>query len=187
MTDADQTHLLLIDVQDRILPAVHDADRLVDALCLLSEAAMQCGIATSLSEHCPEKLGHTSKFLQESLGVISPIEKRSFSVFRDDQAIQRFKRLAHKYGKLKLVIGGIEAHVCVLLTAFDALASGYEVTVVADGVSSRRARDCEWALQALVAKGAIVLPVETLVFEWLDSVEHAAFRRLQRAIRDRSI
>ena len=86
-------------------------------------------------------------------------------------------------GRDQIVIGGVEAHVCVLQTAFDALSRGSEVFVVADAVGSRQATSKELALRRLEAGGASVVTTEMVVFEWLQSASAPAFKALSKLIR----
>ena len=153
--------LVMIDMQQKLLPAMSDPQTVLDRNIVLLTAAAEMGLDVLVTEQYPKGLGHTvpelATWLNESVPVV---EKSSFSVFGSE----RFCAELSKRRREVLIFCGIEAHVCVMQSALDALAKGYEVIVVADAVRSRKTADCECALQTLRDCGAIVLGTESVLF-----------------------
>jgi nicotinamidase-related amidase len=156
------TQVLIIDMQERFLPAIPAiaADGACGRACrLLVEGAGVLQVPVTFSEQVPEKLGTTLAYLQQAAPSAPRLAKQHFSC-QDDQGLQAALR---SHGRGDLVIAGIEAQVCVLATAVDCLAAGYRVIVAADAIASRIDGHVPLAVQALVACGALVLPVEAVL------------------------
>jgi nicotinamidase-related amidase len=163
LMDAELSCLLVIDVQERLLPAMADADQVVRNAAVLLTAANRLGVPAMVSEQYPRGLGTT---VAELTGLIPPAaiqQKLHFSCCADTAYRQRFEAL----GRSQAVVTGIEAHVCVLQTAIDLLAMGVDVFVVADATSSRQSASRETALNRLRDSGAEIVTAEMVIFEWL--------------------
>jgi len=110
---------------------------------------------------------------------LEPIEKAAFSCW----AVEAFRGRLTASGKRQILLGGIEAHVCVLMSALDLLAAGYAVHVVADAVTSRTQANWRLAMDYLRQAGAVVTTTETALFQLLGQADSDAFRELARLIR----
>ena len=175
----DRSQFLMIDVQDRLAAAMPEREQIVRNCAVLLKAANELGVPVVASEQYPQGLGHTVAELSALTEPEERLEKVECSCVQNEALADRLKRT----GRDQIVIGGVEAHVCVLQTAFDALSRGSEVFVVADAVGSRQATSKELALRRLEAGGASVVTTEMVVFEWLQSASAPAFKALSKLIR----
>jgi nicotinamidase-related amidase len=178
----EQTALVLIDVQERLFPAM-DADHREEVmrnLKVLAATAQRLELPTLATEQYPKGLGHTLPEMKAALPTgLEPIEKVAFSCW----AVESFRTRLAGSGKRQILLGGIEAHVCVLMSALDLLAAGFVVHVVADAVTSRTQANWRLAMDYLRQAGAVVTTTETALFQLLGQADSDAFRELARLIR----
>lgn len=178
LINAERSALLVVDVQEKLAPAMSDMDAVVDNVSILMRAASRLSVPKLVSEQYPRGLGPTL----DSLATLndSPIaEKLHFSCVGDDAYAARFKELERE----QAVIVGIEAHVCVLQTAMDLLDRNIQVFVVADATTSRRPDSHSMALHRLSGAGAEIVTTEMVLFEWLGAAGTLEFKDLSRLIR----
>ncbi|MEM9883187.1 MAG: hydrolase [Planctomycetota bacterium] len=177
--DPQRSALLLIDLQERLVPVMHEKTTVVRRAARLVEGANVLGVPVLITEQYPRGLGHTVADIAKQLrGAVSVDEKTRFSASGPGLT----KRLEQQ-GTRSVVLAGIETHVCVLQTALDLLAAGYTVAVCEDATSSRRAIDKRAALQRLAQAGAVPATVEAVLFELLGDADSPKFRALQAVIR----
>ncbi|HVJ32737.1 MAG TPA: hydrolase [Terriglobia bacterium] len=172
------SQLVLIDVQEKLLPAMADPGGVTRQIAILLAAARAMKVPVIASEQYPAGLGRT---VQEIGGQLQPgeiVEKTEFSCYANPKL-----RLRLDTGPTQLVLAGVEAHVCVLQTALDLLDAGRRVFIVADATSSRRAESKSIALQRLAAAGAVIVTAEMVLFEWLRQSDRPEFKTLSRLIR----
>jgi nicotinamidase-related amidase len=173
----DTSQLLIIDVQTKLLPAMSD-QRVVERCIRLVRAAKALGVPITISEQYPQGLGPTVDALREALGTAgSVMTKVEFSCAKNAPLRERLLELRRR-GRPQVVIGGMEAHVCVGQTAIDLEGEGFDVFVAADAVSSRAKASRRLALARLLKTGADVVNSEMVVFEWLGRADTAEFREL---------
>ena len=179
LLSADQTLLIAIDIQERLLPAIHDGARVQRNAEILLQAANILQIPALLTEQYPKGLGRTLPQIRAAAGDSPMLEKMHFSAWGDD-AIR-----AHIEGVQRpaVVILGVEAHVCVLQTALDMAASGCRVAVIADAVSSRHPDSARVACDRMAAAGIALATTEMCIFEWLGTASHPAFKTLSALIK----
>ena len=161
MLKIENTVLVLIDVQERLIVAMHEREALVASLTRLLRGAVALGVPVLVTEQIPEKLGATVPALAAAAGSQGAIVKSCFSCAGAPAFLERIRAL----GRTQVVLCGIEAHVCVYQTARDLLDAGYHVEVVVDAVSSRSPGNRRIALDRLVREGAAVTSVEMTLFE----------------------
>lgn len=179
LLNAADACLLVVDIQDRLLPAVRDQEAVVANTRVLLKAAGALGVPVLASEQYPKGIGHMVPAVADLLPDGAVVEKLHFSCLADTTFAERFAAL----GRRQAVILGLEAHVCVLQTAEQLLAAGTEVFVVADAVSSRAEASHALALRRVEADGARIVTTEMVVFEWLGQAGTQAFRELSRLIK----
>jgi nicotinamidase-related amidase len=179
LIDRRQSCLCLVDVQQRLVPAMAGADGLIAHCTTLLRAAGMLEVPVLVSEQYPRGLGPTVESLMAEAGPAAPVAKQAFSCARDAGWRERFNAT----GRRQAVLCGIEAHVCVLQTALDLAADGVAVTVVGDAVASRVPASRDAALARLMAAGVTVATVEMVLFEWLGDAGHPAFRDISALIR----
>jgi isochorismate hydrolase len=175
----DKSQLLIIDVQEKLLAAVSDKERVVERCVRLVHAARTLKIPITYSEQYPQGLGPTVEPLREALGYAGAVvEKVEFSCLKAVPLRERLHEL-RRQGRPQVVIGGIEAHVCVTQTAIDLEEQGFEAFVVADAVASREKASRRLALARLLKAGADVVDSEMVLFEWLGKAGTPEFKELQ--------
>lgn len=168
--------LLAVDFQERLMPAIHQADETVAHAAWLIRIAQRLGAPVLASEQYPQGLGPTVAALRELLPMEALMTKTHFSCAAEQDCMRRIDAC----GREQWVIIGVEAHVCVLQTALGLRAAGKEVYLVADAVSSRSPRDVELALERLRTEGVKIVSREMVAFEWLHQAGTDAFRAVSR-------
>ncbi|WP_298728083.1 hydrolase [uncultured Ferrovibrio sp.] len=179
LLSAPDSLLLIVDIQERLLPVMQEPERVVRNAGLLLEAAKRLGIPVLVTEQYPKGLGPTVAPVSEAAGSALVREKLHFSAWADPTISADIEG----FGRRQVVIAGIEAHVCVLQTAIDLAAAGRNVYVVADATSSRRQESAELAHRRLTAAGITLVNTEMCLFEWLGTATHAEFKALSRLIK----
>jgi nicotinamidase-related amidase len=178
MSPAD-TGLLVIDVQEKLVPKIHHADALVRNIAFLIDGAKLLGLPVQATEQYPKGLGPTVPELAAKLPERP--DKVAFSCC----AIPGVTENLHRGARPKVVLAGIETHVCVLQTALDLLAHDFRVYVPVDAVGSRSPLDHDMALRRLEREGAVLTTAETCVFEWTGGADHPQFKAVSRLVQDR--
>ncbi len=178
----DRSQVLIVDVQERLLPAMHEGDQVVERCAVLLQAAARLQIPATVSEQYRKGLGPTVATLHNVMGGAAVLEKAHFSCARDSVLSARIGGLAHG-GRRQVVIGGIESHVCVLQSALGFRSLGLDVVVVADAVTSRRPESVALALDRCRAAGLLVVSTEMALFEWLDVSSTPEFTELSKLIK----
>jgi nicotinamidase-related amidase len=176
------TVLVVIDVQERLFPAM-DADHREEVMRnmkVLAVAARRLGLPVLATEQYPKGLGHTLPELAAALGPgVEPMPKVAFSCCGAEGFTARLEALAPG----RALLTGIEAHVCVLMSALDLLARGLTVHVVADAVTSRRQGNWRLGMAQLRQAGAVVTSTETVLFQLLGQADTDEFRELAPLVR----
>jgi nicotinamidase-related amidase len=176
---ADDTGLLVIDVQVKLVPLIPDADRMVRNAAFLVDAASLLEMPVQCTEQYPRGLGTTVPELASRLPQRP--EKVSFSSCAVPGVVEQF----HEGGRPKIVLAGIETHVCVLHTALDLLALDFRVYIAVDAVAARYRIDHDIALRRLEQAGAILTTSEGCVFEWIGGASHPQFKAVSALVQQR--
>ncbi len=176
LIDAEQSFLLVVDIQERLVPAVTEGKRVVESSAWLMEVAKQLEVPILMSEQYPTGLGHTVPRLQRICGPESIMEKIHFSCAHSDECRRRIAAL----GRKQVVLTGMETHVCVLQTALGLITADYHVFVVADAIASRNVEDGKLALERMRGEGVRIVSREMVVFEWLHRAATDQFRDISR-------
>ena len=172
---SEQSLLLLIDLQERLAPAIDDIDAVLRHNRWLVEIAQHLRVPVAATVQYPIGLGPMDADLMALVPPAQVVEKIHFSAVADGclAGIREFARP-------QIVLTGTETHVCVLQTALDLLALGKEVFIVAEAVGSRRASDKELALGRLRQAGCRIVSREMVAFEWLHKAGSDIFRKISR-------
>ena len=171
--------LFIVDVQEKLLVKMEHREHLIANLCKLLTVANKLNIPCVLTEQYPKGLGKTVSEITTLLPNYEPYEKLSFSSCGVQGVIETLK----KNGAKKVIVVGIEAHVCVLQTVLDLLSMGYEVYVPNDGISSRRKNDWMVAVKRMTEEGAVITTVETAIFELLKEAGTPEFKEVLEVIK----
>ncbi|HYD30790.1 MAG TPA: hydrolase [Azospirillaceae bacterium] len=179
LLSADQSALVVVDIQERLAPVVHAQERITHNVMVLLKAARRLDVPVLASEQYPKGLGATVPALAELLPADSVVEKIHFGCTCETPFNERLAAL----GRRQVVLTGMEAHICVLQTGIGLLEQGYKVFIVADGTSSRNPANAELGIERMRANGAEVVTTEMVVFEWLKKAGTAGFKELSRLIK----
>lgn len=175
----DRTALLVVDVQERLWPVMRERQRLVDRIVIMIKACHLLKIPIFVTEQYPKGLGTTVPPVKEALGVKEPLVKMTFSCC----GLTQLPKALEKKRIEKVIVVGIESHVCVLQTALDLLARGFQVHLPRDAVSSRHEEDDRTALQRMAGEGVVITTVEMALFELLRTAEAPEFKQVSRLIK----
>ncbi|WP_415903854.1 hydrolase [Neptuniibacter sp. QD48_55] len=168
--------LLIIDIQDKLVPAIHKKDELVENTIWLTAIANKLNIPILTSEQYPKGLGHTIPELAELIPAEGIMEKEFFSCMSEPACNEKINSIRPN----QVIIAGMEAHVCVLQTALQLKQQAREVYVVADCVSSRSPEDKELALDRMRHAGIHVVSREMVAFEWMQKSGTDEFRDISK-------
>lgn len=174
MLKKDECALIVIDVQGRLATLMHHREELFANVVRMIRGAGVLGLPIIWTEQLPDKLGETSPEIRKELAGLTPLIKKSFSCCGDDGFLEELSRV----GRKQLLLTGIETHVCVYQTALDLLASGHEVYLVSDAVSSRIESNYHLGIERMKAAGAVLTSVEMSLFELLRVAEGDQFKRI---------
>lgn len=177
--ERNQTVLVVIDVQSKLLPVIYDYPALVENIKKVIQGAQILGIPVVLTEQNPEGLGLTVDEIRETLSEYNPIEKMSFSCCGEENFIEKIKQL----NRNKILVCGIEAHVCIYQTCMDLLSEGYEVHLLVDAISSRKKENRDLTVEKLHRGGVQITSVEMALFEILKKASVNEFRKISKIIK----
>ena len=170
------TALLVVDVQGKLANAVQHPTRLVWNIQRLIQGAQLLGLPVAATEQYPEGLGPTIPQLAEMLTDIS--SKRMFSCGENGDIFANWS----KAGIPKILVCGIEAHVCIQQTTLDLLAEGFRVYLPCDGISSRQEFDAKIAIRRMEASGATITSTEAALFEWCATSKCSEFKSISQLV-----
>lgn len=179
-TDIDDAILVVVDVQERMMPAIADADRVIASVATLCRGMIALGVPILVTEQYPAGLGVTVPEVREALGEeYRPLEKITFSAAKDRDFLQAFEAS----GRHQVLICGVESHVCVYQTARDLHNLGYTVEVIADAIGSRTDQNRAIAVDRLEHHGVDFTSVEMCLFDLMSTAEHENFREISALIK----
>lgn len=169
--------LLVVDLQEKLAPRIHQHDRVVANTVRLIQAAQALQIPVWATEQYPKGLGPTIPAIARL--IPHRPEKTTFSCCAAPELVEQL----HGRGVRHVTLAGIEAHVCVAQTALELLDMGFIPQIAADAVSSRRAFDSDIALRRLQHAGAIISTTEAILFEWVETADAAAFKAISSLVK----
>jgi nicotinamidase-related amidase len=173
---AEGAVLLLVDLQQRLMPVIHDHDAVVARAVRLAEAAQLLDVPIRATEQYPAGLGPTVPPL--AAYPQATLTKTTFSAAADPG----FAALLPA-GSGQVVVAGCEAHVCVLQTVLDLLGAGRRVVLATDATGSRDPADKAVAIERARQHGAEIVTSEMVLFEWLRDARHPKFREVQKLLK----
>jgi nicotinamidase-related amidase len=174
--EADRCALLVVDIQEKLLPPIFQKEQLVGNAKLLIRAAGVLKIPAIVSTQYAKGLGGTVPEVASLLPETEAIDKNLFSCFGSDVFCTLLKRLPGNRNTLLLC--GMESHICVMQTALAALREGYLVHVASDAVSSRTEWNWKTGLERMRAAGAVISSTEMMIYELMRSSGSPAFKEM---------
>ena len=174
--EADRCALIVVDIQQKLLPPIFQKDQLVRNSKLLIRACGILKIPAIVSTQYAKGLGDTVPEIASLLPETEAIDKNLFSCFGSDVFCTLLKRLPGNRNTLLLC--GMESHICVMQTALAALREGYIVHIASDAVSSRTEWNWKIGLDRMRAAGAVISSTEMMIYELMRSSSSPAFKEL---------
>jgi nicotinamidase-related amidase len=175
----EETAGVIIDIQERLLPHIHEGDILLRNCLKLIEGLKVLSIPLIITQQYTRGLGQTVPAIIEVLPGSSHIEKISFSCCEEPLFSEKISLL----GKQNIILCGIESHVCILQTCLDLLGSGYKPVVAADCISSRRPNDKLIAIERMRQEGARITSMESLLFELTRFAGNETFKSISGIVK----
>lgn len=176
--DKNDTTLMVIDIQERLVPAMDMADQVTHNTNILISAAKEFNMPIVTTEQYPRGLGPTVPALKDHIDPQYLFEKVSFTAYTEEVklALKGLKRN-------KIIITGMETHICVFQTIRDLIANGYEVFIVSDAVCSRTVNNYKNGLNLAEKMGAVVTNTETVLFDLLKKAGTPEFKSISKLIK----
>jgi nicotinamidase-related amidase len=179
LLDRQRTALLVVDVQEKLWRVMRQRQAVADRIVMMIKACRFLSISIFITEQYPKGLGRTLKAIQEALSQPDPLIKMTFSCCGATELPQNFRQ----EGIEQVVLVGIESHVCVMQTAMDLLARGFQVHVLRDAISTRYELDEETAIERMAAEGVVISTAEAALFELMQTAEAAEFKKVSGLIK----
>ena len=173
LMSAATTGLLVVDLQEKLVPTILDHELLIWNVTRLLDAARALEMHIAATEQYPKGLGPTVESLREYFETEIP-EKLTFSCSGCDGLFDRFRT----EGIHRILLAGIETHICIQQTAYDLLADGFRVYLAVDAVNSRWTLDHDMALRRLEAAGVTLTTTEAAMFEWCERAGTQPFKQI---------
>lgn len=183
MLNIENSVLVIIDIQDRLVLASKYGTEAAENMTKLAKAANILSIPTVITEQYPKGLGNTVPMLKVAISPNAFVtEKSAFSAMMEPEFAQKIRELKNE-GRNQILIGGIETHICVLQTASDLIKEGFEVYIAKDTCASRKKDEYKAGIELLKQYGAKITCVEIALFEWLKTSRHQNFKEVQALIK----
>lgn len=174
MMDASRSVVVLVDYQQRLMPAIHGGAQALAQAVRLADIARALGVPVVATEQNPQRLGPNDEAVRARCDAT--VSKMHFGACA--AGLLDALRAADGTPARDVVIAGCESHVCLLQTALELLEAGRNVWVVAQASGSRSADSHALAMQRLRQAGAVIVDTEMVAFEWMRSCEHERFKRV---------
>src|SRR5690554_1836810 len=174
----EETILLVIDIQEKLVPVMKYTEQVVKNNKILIHAAKETNFPVLATEQYPKGLGHTVTELADILDDDHVFSKNSFTAYTDE-----VKKAIAATGKKKILVTGMETHVCVFQTVRDLINEGYQVYLIKDGVASRTKANYLNGLDLMKSLGATITNTETAVFDLLKVSGTPEFKLLLKLIK----
>jgi nicotinamidase-related amidase len=174
--EAEKCALVVVDIQQKLLPPIFQKEQLVRNSQLLIRAAGILKIPAIVSTQYVKGLGETVPEVASLLPGVEAVDKNLFSCFGSDVFCTMLKRLPG--GPNTLLLCGMESHICVMQTALAALREGYLVHVASDAVGSRSEWNWKIGLDRMRSAGAVISSTEMMIYELMRSSASPAFKEL---------
>ena len=171
----ERTAIVVVDLQDKLLPAIHERERVLKNSVLLLRLARVLHLPIILTTQYRKGLGEINPEILAAAPGVEPLDKVTFGCFADPGFEARLASLS---GREELVVAGIEAHICVMQTVLGALDKGHQVHVASDAVGSRTEANRQVGLARMERAGALLSSAEMAIYELLGRSDGQAFKEM---------
>ncbi|NIA17174.1 MAG: isochorismatase family protein [Planctomycetes bacterium] len=179
MLDANQSCLIVVDVQGKLAQLMYDKETLFKNIEILIRAAKILGVPIIWCQQYPQGLGPTVEKIAKLLEDNEPIDKVSFDCLGDE----KFRVKLQSLKKNNVILCGIETHICIYQTAKSLLKENYQVELISDAVSSRTSQNKQIAIDRMRSEGANISSTEMVLFELLPDAKDPKFKEIARLIK----
>ena len=179
MAELSRPALVVIDLQERLAEVMDCREQLIRNCSILIKAFRILDLPIICCRQYPQGLGDYVPAVRELLSDIDPVDKSDFSCCRESE----FHQKINEAGVSRLILCGIEAHVCVYQTAVQLTAKGFHIEIASDAVSSRTPQNRKIGLERIKAEGGIMTSTEMFIFEQLKTAEHPKFKEISRLVK----
>lgn len=176
LLQASDSTFLIVDMQGRLMPVIHDNEAVLNSAHKLAQAARLLDVPVIATEHHSKMLGVTVDPLRE-------IVQHTFQKMHFSSALEPGFEAWLPAARKTIVVAGCEAHICVLQTVIGLMDLGYKAVLVSDAAGSRKPADHHAALRRARAHGAEIVTSEMAIFEWMQTCEHPRFRDVLRLVK----
>ncbi len=176
---AEETAALFIDFQEKLMPAIHDADAIMNKTVILAKGLQEFGVPMAFSQQYTKGLGETLPVLSNEVEDFSYIDKTAFSCCDCEEIAAWIKNS----GKKNILVCGAEAHICVMQTVLDLMEAGMNVFVVADCIGSRKLYDKEMGIKRMEKEGAYMTTCEAALFELTGGAKSPHFKVISKLVK----
>jgi len=177
--DKNNAVLLVVDIQDKLAAAMKQREKVVENTLHLIELAKTFDMPVVVTEQYPRGLGSTVPEIKEALPAYAPIEKLTFNCC----GVPDFSGALEQAGKRKIILTGMETHICVLQTALGLMQDGYAVHAVSDAICSRTKENWKVGLGFMHDAGAVITGTETVLFQLLGIAGTEEFKAVSKRIK----
>lgn len=175
----DNSVFVIIDIQERLVPAMKQRQKVYDNCGHLLEVSKLLHVPVVLTEQYPKGLGPTVNEIKDNLPSYEPLEKVTFDCCKGDGFLEKIS----SFGKRQIMLTGMETHVCVLQTCLSLLKEGYVVHLVSDAVCSRKKDDYVTGREIMRDAGAVITCTETVLFQLLEKAGTPEFKAISKRIK----
>lgn len=176
----EDTMALIVDLQERLMPVIHEADVVIHNSSILVQGLKALGVESVVTQQYTKGIGMTVPQIMESYGdEFSYFDKVTFSCAEDPDILNKLQQS----GKRNIIVCGAEAHICVLQTVIDLIAKGYHVILVEDCIGSRKVNDKAVAVKRAIEEGATISTYESILFELTRVAKTDVFKIISKLIK----
>ena len=179
MLTTENTLVLAIDFQARMMPSINDNVELARKAAIFIEGCRILGVPIITTQQYTKGLGETIPEVAKALGEFEPVDKITFSCCGNEE----FREKISQSGRKNVMVTGVEAHICVQQTVFDLISAGYYVYVIADCIGSRYETDRHYAEKLMEKAGAVFTTSESALFEMLYSADHPKRKEISNLVK----
>lgn len=179
MLTTENSLLLVIDFQERMMPAIRESEALLERSAKFVKGCKILEIPALVTQQYTKGLGATVPQIADALGEFEYYEKVAFSCYMDDEIREKLRASGKKY----ILVTGVEAHICVQQTVLHLLDADYNVYLIADCTGSRSRDDFDYARRRMAHAGAVVTTLESALFEMMLSAEHPKRKEISSLVK----
>lgn len=177
--DRNDSILVIIDAQERLVPPMFNPEEYEDTLCKLARGLKILQVPALVTTQYAKGLGDTTPKVCEAVGEFTPIDKTTFSAYGSEE----FVKALEASGKKTVILCGAEAHVCLQQTALELLDAGYKVVLPEDCISSRKKADRDVAMRRMELAGCIPTTYESILFEFAVNAKAPGFKDISAIVK----